>query len=231
MKLNRNFTAMVFAVALFAAIGCVEESTAPEATVGEPVAADRSATTETVEAVKDKSSVSFVGRKVTGMHDGGFRNFDARLGYVDGEPANIDVEIDMTSVWTDTDRLTNHLKSGDFFLVEQYPTATFESTSIEQTADGNYEITGNLEMRGHENSVTFPAMVDLTGEEIHAVSEFTINRQQWGVSFPGMPDDLIRDEVEMKLDLTFPMPESAVSTMEEGESVMSAPDTDTAATE
>ena len=224
MKLTKNFTALAFSAILLGAVACVDESAAPAAEVSDPVEADRSQTTETVQAVQDKSSISFVGRKVTGQHDGGFRNFDAMLGYAGGEPDSIDVSIDMSSIWSDNDRLTNHLKSGDFFLIEQYPNATFESTSIEPSGQGQYEITGNLEMRGQENSITFPASVEMIGDEIHAVSEFTINRQQWGVSYPGMPDDLIKDEVEVTLDLTFPMPGS-MEPMGDGMEAMSATET------
>src|SRR6516164_6676439 len=73
----------------------------------------------------DNSSVEFIGSKVTGSHRGGFKKFEGELAVTDGRLANTGnkVTIDMTSIWTDTDRLTGHLKTPDFFNVAQIPIA------------------------------------------------------------------------------------------------------------
>src|SRR5207245_11006169 len=80
----------------------------------------------------DISSIEFVGSKVTGHHNGGFKKFSGELKAANGKLANSGnkVIIDATSVYADNDRLTGHLKSADFFNVSQIPTAPFETTAI-----------------------------------------------------------------------------------------------------
>src|SRR5688500_15953603 len=91
------------------------------------------------------STVDFVGSKVTGSHKGGFRKFAGELKVANGKLADTGnkVIIDTTSLWSDNDRLTGHLKSPDFFNVAQFPTATFETTSVAQQTT-NSTVTGNL---------------------------------------------------------------------------------------
>src|SRR5690606_16763993 len=67
----------------------------------------------------DGSKVEWVGSKVTGSHDGGFKAFKGTASLVEGDPAKgrVEVEIDARSIWSDTEKLTTHLKSEDFFDV------------------------------------------------------------------------------------------------------------------
>ena len=62
------------------------------------------------------------------------------------EAAKIAVEFDMASTYSDNRDLTNKLLSEDFFEVETYPHASFISTGIKLFPDGNYSVTGNLEL-------------------------------------------------------------------------------------
>src|SRR3982750_4213467 len=80
----------------------------------------------------ETSKVEFTGSKVTGKHDGGFKSFDGFIDLVNekAEDSRVLVEIDMKSVFTDTDGLTKHLQTGDFFEVEQFPKSSFVSTKI-----------------------------------------------------------------------------------------------------
>lgn len=148
------------------------------------------------------SKIGFIGSKVTGSHDGGFERFAGQLTLANGavEGGQVNVTIDMTSLWSDNDRLTGHLKGTDFFDVQTIPTATFESTSIEKSADG-YTVTGNLNLHGVEKSISFSAQVTLDGDKVTVVSEFSINRFDFDIKYPGKSDDLIRKEVVIKLDL------------------------------
>jgi polyisoprenoid-binding protein YceI len=149
------------------------------------------------------SSVSFIGSKVTGSHDGGFNSFDGKIMLVGGDPAQSSVEltIDMNSLWSDDERLTGHLKSADFFEVETYPTATFASTEITAADEGGYLITGNLDLHGVVKSISFPAQIEVGPDSVTAQAEFSIMRFDFDVVYPGRPDDLIRDEVVIKLDI------------------------------
>lgn len=212
---NRNFPLVVLgSLTLLFGLGACESEVAnnPAAEVGavrdvEP--AEAAATT--VDVLREQSKIEWYGEKVTGHHDGGFKQFDGTLSFVGDEPQQVSFTIDMTSIWSDTEKLTGHLKTPDFFDVENHPTAEFESTSMVETPNdegSNYEITGNLQIRGQTHSITFPATVDMSGETISATARFSIDRQRWGVSYKGAPDNLIRDDVLIKLDLVFPKPGS-----------------------
>ena len=52
-------------------------------------------------------------------------------------------------------------------------------------------------------AITFDATVVVTEGEVLGKATFPIDRQDYGIAFPGMPDDLIKDEVELRLDLAF----------------------------
>lgn len=145
----------------------------------------------------ENSGIDFEGYKVTGPHVGGFGDFEGRVTIPDEdiEAAKIAVEFDMASTYSDNPDLTNRLLGRDFFEVQTYPKASFISTGIELFPDGNYSVTGNLELHGVTKSVTFPASIALVGGVLTAEAEFTINRFDWNIMFKGMADDLIRKDV------------------------------------
>src|SRR5687767_551208 len=78
----------------------------------------------------ENSKVEFTGSKVTGKHDGGFKQFQGEVHASGNTVSHAKVTIDTTSLYSDNDRLTGHLKSPDFFDVAKHPTAVFETTSI-----------------------------------------------------------------------------------------------------
>ena len=194
-------TALTLTLAL-AAIGCsnpADGTAAAEASEAKPV--DSAPTEAATLALTDASRIDWIGSKVTGKHDGGFNGFTGSIEWAGSvEASKVIIDIDMNSIWSDNDSLTNHLKTDDFFSVETYPTARFESTSIAKTANG-YDVTGNLEMKGVTKSITFPATIEHDGEAVTAQAEFNIMRFEWGIEYAGMQDDLIRDEVVIKFDL------------------------------
>lgn len=157
----------------------------------------------------ENSKVGFVGSKVTGKHEGGFKNISGMIDLVNEKPeeSSVSVDIDMKSVFSDADKLTDHLKTGDFFEVEKYPKSTFVSTKIisdSAKGENSYTVTGDLEMRGTKKSITFPAKIAVNDEKVDVDAEFAINRKDFGIVYAGKADDLIRDNVVIKLDLNTP---------------------------
>jgi polyisoprenoid-binding protein YceI len=65
-------------------------------------------------------------------------------------------------------------------------------------------VTGVLDFHGKRRPLSFPATVAVGETAITVSATFDINRQNWGVAYPGKPDDLIKDDVRIHLDLTFP---------------------------
>ena len=195
-------------ILLLSATGCANPAAdAPDAMVEEaaPVAASEGAeaVAATVYQLSEESTVGFVGAKVTGSHDGGFTSLSGAVSVAGGTPesSSVEVVIDTTSLWADNEKLTGHLKSADFFDVETYPTATFTSTAIAANEDGTYTLTGNLDLHGITKQISFPADVEVDDHGFSAAAEFSINRMEFEIEYPGKPDDLIRDEVLIKLDL------------------------------
>ncbi len=201
------------AAGLFALAGCKNPAdSAPKADVKEapaPKAAEKPAAGhEPLPISHEQSKVQFVGAKVTGAHDGRFERFSGtiHLNPQQFDASRIEVDIDMNSLWSDSDRLTGHLKSDDFFAVEKHPTARFVSTAIKPGAEGGktHTVTGNLTLRGVTREVSFPAEIDVTDEALRAKAEFSLPRKQFGIAYEGKQDDLIRDDVLVRLDVTAP---------------------------
>lgn len=194
----------------------VDEKPAAEvtATSAETTASTTAGATVSSSVIKEKSSIDFVAAKVTRDHKGKFANFDGTLAYAGGKPSGVSFEIDLTSIQTDTEKLTAHLKTPDFFDVAKYPKATFTSTSLTAAPAGSaggttHELRGILDLHGVKKEVTIPVKAEVTPEGVRATSEFTINRHDWGIDYKGMADDLIKDNVLIRLDLRFPPPPAA----------------------
>lgn len=153
-------------------------------------------------AISDESTITFVGSKVTGSHDGGFKEFDGSFTVNDaGEVTGGEFVIDMDSTWSDADKLTEHLKAEDFFHVAEHPESKFTVTGVEKSGEG-YSVSGNLLLRGVEKNITFPATASKDGDTVKVSAEFDIKRKDWGIVYAGKADDLIRDEVVIRFDLT-----------------------------
>lgn len=165
------------------------------------------AVAETLNFSNEGSSVGFVGSKVTGSHEGGFNEFAGTIEFnpADATASQIEVTIQTASLFADDERLTGHLKDEDFFNVEAIPTATFRSSSIVLGGEGGtHTITGALNLHGQENTISFPANVTVTDGAVAATAEFSINRSEFGMSYPGMEDNLIRERVVIKLNINAP---------------------------
>jgi polyisoprenoid-binding protein YceI len=169
------------------------------ASSGEPAAAAvEGATAYTVNA---DSKIEFTGSKITGSHSGGFSVFTGAIYVADGKivsPSKI--EIDMESTWSDSDRLTGHLTNADFFDLPTFPTSSFALTSIDETPEG-HNVTGDLTLHGVTKSISFAAKVGVSDSQVTLNAEFFIKRYDFDMVFKGKPDDLIRDEVVIKLDV------------------------------
>jgi polyisoprenoid-binding protein YceI len=194
---------------IFAVTACddpTEGKTRAEVTSAAPTSTAPAATGARYELASDASKLEWVGSKVTGHHDGGFKSFTANVQLPDDgtiEGGSVEVEIDSASIFSDDERLTKHLKSGDFFEVEKFPKASFKSTKIDKGgADGaSHTMHGNLTLHGETKGITFPASIAKDGDAITVKSEFVINRKDFGIVYKGKPDDLIKDDVVIKLDL------------------------------
>ncbi len=116
---------------------------------------------------------------------GQFNKFEGQISYDPKDLANskIDVTIDTGSIDTRNEKRDEHLRSADFFDAAKFPTITFVSKKITPT-----EIVGDLTMRGVTKEVTIPATIagpvkTPMGMAIGITGSFTLNRQDYGISF------------------------------------------------
>jgi polyisoprenoid-binding protein YceI len=207
-----------FAVAALLALGlagCDDKSAPPQATVAPATSTNSAAATptpaaETATYLIDPatSKVEWTGAKITAHHDGNFSQFKGTITVPAGKPENakIHLDVDTPSLTTQPDKLAGHLKSPDFFDVEKFPKASFDSTTIAAGgANGaSHTITGNLMLHGVTKSVTFPAIVTITPGKVSAKADFSIMRKDWNLVYPGMPNDLIKDDVAIHLTIEAP---------------------------
>jgi polyisoprenoid-binding protein YceI len=145
------------------------------------------------------TEIKFVGSKPQGKHDGGFKTVtgNASVTGTDATTLKITLDIDMNSMYTDTDKLTAHLKSPDFFGVKSNPKSTFVSTKVEK--DGaDYKVTGDFTMLGQKKSITFPAKISVTDGSVSLTSSFTIDRTKWGMTYgQGKVDNAVKLSVSV----------------------------------
>src|SRR5215207_8782952 len=132
------------------------------------------------------SKIEFIGSKVTGHHNGSFGNFSGQVDYT-GSPENsrVNITIDMNSISVDDPKLTEHLKTPDFFDVAKYPQAAFISTAIKPGGEkgATHTVTGNLKMHGVTKAVTFPATIAVTADTATVDSDFSVNRRDFGINY------------------------------------------------
>ncbi|WP_197493981.1 YceI family protein [Lewinella sp. 4G2] len=107
------------------------------------------------------------------------------------------------------DKLIGHLKAPDFFDVAKYPMATFDLKSVQPKEGEEYthELMGNLTLKGIAKSVKIPATVTFADGKLMAKTpKFTIDRNEWGISYNNSTFDLakdriISDEIGLQIDL------------------------------
>lgn len=179
-------------------------TTEPTPAAVEPKAAATSVVKYTFDQTASK--VEWTGSKVTAKHEGSFKTFSGTVSLVDQAPekSSVTVDIETDSLFSaEGDRLVGHLKSPDFFDVAKFPKASFASTAVKAGGDkgASHTVTGNLTLHGVTKSITFPATIKTNTGGVDIDAEFSINRKDFGLVYAGKPDDLIRDDVVIRLTI------------------------------
>jgi|SRR6218665_1423340 len=169
------------------------------------------ATAQTKKVDASKSTINWVGKKVTGEHSGTVNLKEGNLIFKGNKLAGGNFTVDMTSL-TATDisgdyatKLDGHLKSEDFFGTEKHPTSTLVFKKIATKAGGVYTVTADLTIKGITNPVTF----DITVKGNTATSKLTIDRTKYGIKynsksfFDSIGDKAIYDDFELTVNLQF----------------------------
>jgi polyisoprenoid-binding protein YceI len=134
---------------------------------------------------------------------------------------SIAAEIEAASVDTRDDQRDGHLRSADFFDVDNYPRLTFKSTSISKVSDTTFDVTGDLKIRSTTKSVTFPVEIEgqatdpQGGRRIGYSARLRIDRRDFGLTFNLALETggvLIGNEVDIELDIEAVASEATSST-------------------
>lgn len=163
---------------------------------------------------KNESTVTWKAKKVTGEHFGKVTIANADLDYENGKIQGGSFTMDMLSITVEdiTDegsnkKLTDHLKSDDFFSVEKFNTSTLKITEAKTNNGKDYQITGDLTIKGIKNQVTFPATLEMVGNKVITTAEITFDRTKFDIKyrsgsyFENLADRLIYDDVNLEVKL------------------------------
>lgn len=146
--------------------------------------------------------------KVKGQFNSYSANIEA-ADLTDLTTASIAINIDVTSIDTRNEDRDNHLKSAEFFDMENYPTIEFASTNI--TRDGaDYKVTGDLTIKGVTKPITFdveyggkgtnPWGIEVYGFE----AEAKVNREEFGLTWNAALETggvMVGKDVKIKVEL------------------------------
>lgn len=157
------------------------------------------------------SKVEWLGKKVTGKHNGIVNFKEGAVVLKSGKLVGGSFTVDMTSLTaTDLtgdyrDKLDGHLKADDFFGTTKFPTATLVIKKIGAKSATVYTATADLTIKGITKPVTF----DMTVNGDTATTTFNVDRTKYDIKygsksfFESIGDKAISDEFELKVTLKF----------------------------
>ena len=160
------------------------------------------------------SRIGFVARHamVTKVR-GAFNEFEGSA-VLDGEnPANstAKVTINAGSIDTRNAQRDEHLRNNDFLDVASYPEITFVSTDVRQTGETDFELTGDLTIKGVTNSVTIPFTYEGSATDpfgnlrVGFEGSATINRKDYGVTWNATLETggvLVSDKITLEFEVS-----------------------------
>ena len=144
---------------------------------------------------------------------GAFNEYEGE-GYFDVEDpsqSHLEITIKADSIDTRNADRDAHLKSNDFFDMENYPEIRFRTTSVEPAGDNTFRVSGDLTIKGVTNPVRFDleftgsAVDPFNNERIGLEGHTTVNRKDWGVNFNVALEAggvLVSEKVELEFEIS-----------------------------
>lgn len=163
----------------------------------------------TFTASAKESRLTWYGSRVAYGHSGSVSLTSGTLQMQKSKVVGGEFVIDMTSI-RDLDiedeqrsgKLTNHLKSGDFFDVENFPTSTIKITEVKGKT-----ITADLTIKGVTQSITFEAVINVDEDKLFASADITFDRSKFGVKygsdsfFDNLGDKAIYNDIKLEVEV------------------------------
>jgi polyisoprenoid-binding protein YceI len=169
-------------------------------------------TTRTFAIDKAHSEATFQVRHLVTKVRGSFSDIGGTIQADETRPEQsfVTFTIQAASIDTGTPDRDAHLRSGDFFDVEKYPTISFTSKAIKAGPNDGYSVTGDLTMRGVTKQITAPvtflgkAKDPWGNEKIGFETELTLNRKDFGLTWNAALETggfLVGDEVKVAVSV------------------------------
>jgi polyisoprenoid-binding protein YceI len=143
---------------------------------------------------------------------GSFENFSGVVNFDEQNPGytTVNVKVDLSSINTRDEQRDGHLKSPDFFDVENYPTMTFVSTQVEQIDENNGRLYGQLTIKDISKEVVLD--VEYAGlakspwgsESTGFSATGSLNRKDWGLNWNQALETggvLVGDKINIEIEL------------------------------
>lgn len=162
---------------------------------------------------KSISSIEWIGKKVTGQHNGSISLKEGVLDIDNGKIKSGKITIDMETITcADLDgdwnkKLIGHLKSADFFDVKNHKTATLEIKEVKNTEKNKFNVSGDLTIKGITKEINFPATIEFKDGKLAAFAEVNIDRTLYDIKygsgkfFEGLGDKMIDDLFVVKFKI------------------------------
>lgn len=157
-----------------------------------------------------KSTITWVGKKVTGSHNGTINIQSGILQFTGKKLSGGNFVIDMTTI-KDADksaRLEGHLKSDDFFGSDKFPTSEFTIKKIVAGGGDKLTISGDLKIKGITHPITFPATIVWNGDgSVTATADkIVVDRTKYDIKYRSegimdIGDKLIYNNFELSVKL------------------------------
>lgn len=143
---------------------------------------------------------------------GSFEDFEGTLRMAPGDLASLEAEatVQTATVTTNNGPRDEHLRSGDFFLVDEHPTITFTSTGVRDVSGDTFTLVGDFTMRGVTRPIELKAEFLGAGkdpwgnEKVAFEARTTINRKDYGLNWNAALEAggfLVSDDVEITLEV------------------------------
>jgi polyisoprenoid-binding protein YceI len=189
-----------------------------EAQVGEAQNVANSQAEKEIPVDLAASKIKWMGFKVTGRHEGTVKLQSGVLKMKGDTLVGGEFVIDMKSIEVtdlkgdEKKKLENHLRDKDFFLADSFPTGKFVITEVkaEPKDSTTHILTGNLTLKNIEKSVSFPIKVETSGGSFKATAKaIKIDRTLWDITYKGMADNAIKNEIVFDLQIVAATPTAA----------------------
>lgn len=114
---------------------------------------------------------------------GEFPHFDVKAKLDPDHPGGgkISLRISMGELTTQTADITRAIRGQAWFDVKDHPEASFTSESITKQADGTFQLSGKLAIKGHAKILAFPLKITRQGQKLELAGNLQLDRSDFAI--------------------------------------------------